>query len=202
MIEQTIARLEGRDQVLFQGNWLSVALRDGWYEFAQYITSNGGVYILTYRNDPEKPILGRYEVTPAHMDQKPTLTTITGGVNEKVRPIEVAIQEMHEEAGYKVERNQFVNLGRVYLAKGADFVGHLFAIDVTNLTREHAPGDGTKGEEGAYCDWVSVKRALWCKDPVMSCLILRAAVLGLIPLSLDSQSSEEQNGQPGQDSFG
>lgn len=185
MLEQTLAALEGRDKVLYQGDWLSVILRDDWYEFARYITSNGGVYILAYRNDPEKPILGRYEVCPAHSDTKPRLTTITGGVNENVRPIEVAIQEMYEEAGYMVERNQFTHLGTVYLAKGADFVGHLYAIDVTGLPRVEAPGDGTKGEEGAYCDWVTLKQALWCKDPVMSCLILRAvSVLGLLKLSI------------------
>lgn len=183
MIERTIARLKNRDEILFQGNWLSIILRDGWYEFAQYNTSAGGVYILPYRDGyPEKPILGRYEITPAHLDTKPTLTTITGGININRRPIDVAIEEMHEEAGYKVERNQLVSLGTVYLAKGADFVGHLYAIDITGLPRGEAPGDGSKGEEGAYCDWVSVKKMINCKEPVVSCLLLRAWILGLIPL--------------------
>lgn len=182
MIEQTIARLENRDEVLYSGNWLEIVKRDGWYEFARYTTSNGGVYILPYRGNSDKSILGRYEITPAHLDQKPTLTTITGGVNEKVRPIDVAVQEMYEEAGYLVLPSQLMNLGTVYLAKGADFVGHLYAIDVDGLPRVEAPGDGTKGEEGAYCDWVSIKQMINCKEPVASCLMLGAWKLGLISL--------------------
>jgi hypothetical protein len=175
-LEQTIAGLEGRDEILYSGPWLEVIRRDGWYDFARYKTSNGGVYILAFRQNPDKPILGRFEVCPAHLDTKPVLTTVTGGVNENIRPLDVAVQEMYEEAGYRVTKNQFMDLGKVYLAKGADFVGHLYAIDVTDLPRTEAPGDGTKGEEGAYCDWVSVSDALSCKDPVMSCLLLRASV--------------------------
>lgn len=185
MIEQAIAQLEGRDQIIYQGDWLEIVLRDGWYEFARYTNSNGGVYILPYRDHPEKPILGRYEITPAHLDQKPTLTTITGGVSKERRAVEVAIEEMYEEAGYQVEKGQLINLGTVYLAKGADFVGHLYAVDVTGLSRGEAPGDGSQGEEGAYCDWVTVEQMIKCKDPVASCLILRAWTLGLItPTSL------------------
>jgi 8-oxo-dGTP pyrophosphatase MutT (NUDIX family) len=110
------------------------------------------------------------------LDEKPTLTSITGGVNEKQDPLDVAVQEMYEEAGYLILPNQLMAFGKVYLAKGADFVGHLYAIDVTGIPRIDAPGDGSKGEQGAYCDWVSVSDALSCKDPVMGCMILRAIV--------------------------
>lgn len=164
---------EGRDEILYRGNWMSIIRRDGWYEFSSFLTGGGGVYILAYRDHLQRPILGRFEICPAHNDSEPILTSITGGIPEDKSPKEIAILEMYEEAGYRISQNQLVDLGKVFLSKASDNVAYLYAVDVTNLFRGEAPGDGTKGEEGSYCDWVSLKDAMFCKDPVMSTLILR-----------------------------
>lgn len=161
------------DRVLFEGNFLSLVLRDGWYEFMRGVKSRGVVYILPFRRNEELAILGRFEVCPAHGDERPTLTSITGMIPLDQEPIECAVQEMHEEAGYHVTPDRLIDLGVVNLTKGQDTLGYLYAIDVTYLVRGEAPGDGTRGEEGSYCGWVNRADAIVCKDPVMGSMIVR-----------------------------
>lgn len=166
-----------KDKILYQGNWISIILRDDWYEFSSFLNSAGVVYVLVFRTDSIKSILGRFEICPAHGDTEPTLTSLTGGVNENQEPIDTAIQEVYEEAGYKIDREKLIDLGKVFLSKASDNIAHLFAVDVTHLPREEAPGDGSFGEEGSYCDWVDFDEVLFCKDPVICTLILRLRVL-------------------------
>lgn len=161
------------DKVLYSGNWLSIIERDGWYVFSQETTSKGVVYVLVVDRSREKPILGRFEICPAHGDKSQTLTSITGGVNIKREPLDVAVEEVYEEAGYRVSPEQVVALGKVNLTKSTDTIGHLYAVDVTGIEQGEAPGDGSFGEIGSYCDWVSVDEARECKCPVMSTLLLR-----------------------------
>lgn len=66
------------DKVLLTTRFLSLVERDGWYYFAQIPGSAGGVIILLYQQDKERPILGRYEICPAHGDGL-ALTAIAGG---------------------------------------------------------------------------------------------------------------------------
>lgn len=162
------------DKVLYAGEWLKVIERDGWYHFSQFTDSGGVVYILVYDLTRPKPILGRYEVCPAHGDVEPTLTSITGGINIKRRPIDVAVEEIHEEAGYVVAADQITDLGKVMIVKWSDNIAHLYSINAAGLKRGKAPGDGSQGEIGSYCDWISLKEAMNCKCPVFSTLLVRS----------------------------
>ena len=162
-----------KDEILYSGKWLSVIERDGWYHFSQEATSKGVVYILLIDDSRSKPILGRYEVCPAHRNNIPTLTCITGGVHIKREPLDVAIEEIYEEAGYKVFAEQIIDLDKVNLTKSTDTIGHLYAVNVTGLLRVEAPGDGSFGELDSFCDWVSITEAINCNCPVMSTLLFR-----------------------------
>ena len=161
------------DKILYSNKWLQIVERDGWYVFSKETTSKGVVYILVIDNSKDKPILGRFEICPAHGDETQILTSITGGVNIKRNPIDVAVEEIYEEAGFKVKKEQLLDLGKVNLTKSTDTIGHLYAVDVENMKRYNAPGDGSFGEIGSYCDWVSVKEAMSCKCPIFSTLLLR-----------------------------
>jgi 8-oxo-dGTP pyrophosphatase MutT (NUDIX family) len=161
------------DELLYHTPFLSLKLRDGWYYFAQIPGSMGGVSILLYRQDKDKPILGRYEICPAHLDTIPTLTAISRGIEEGDTPLETAVKEAYEEAGYKLDPAELIDLGHCRLSTNQDTIVYCFAADVTGKPRHHAPGDGTKGEEGAYCDWVSLDEAILSKSAYMSVLLLR-----------------------------
>lgn len=161
------------DKILHETPFLSLVERDGWYYFAQIPGSAGGVAIMLYRQDEDKPILGRYEMCPAHLDSIPALTAIAGGIEEGDTPLETAVKESYEEAGYKLQASDFIDLGNCRLSTNQDTIVYLFAADVTGLPRYEALGDGTRGEQGAYCDWVTPTQAIFSKSAYMSTLLMR-----------------------------
>lgn len=179
------------DRILYSGKWLSVIERDGWYVFSREATSKGVVYILVLDKSKDKPILGRFEICPAHSDIVQILTSITGGINIKRDPLSTAVEEIYEEAGYKVNPEQVRSLGKVNLTKSTDTIGYLYAVNVAGLKRGKSPGDGSFGEIGSYCDWVSVDEAIECKCPVMSTLLLRCQ--NRIPELWYSKSGKESS---------
>lgn len=161
------------DRTLFEGKFISVIERDGWYEFMHPTDSGGIVYVLVYRGKGKAPILGRYEVCPAHGDKEPTLTSITGQVPLGRTPAAIAVMEVEEEAGYTIAESQLIRLGEVRLSKAADTTAYLYAVDVMDMERGEAPGDGSFGEKGSYCEWVTVEEAINCKCPVVASMMLR-----------------------------
>lgn len=163
------------DKVLCQTEYLSLIERDGWYYFAQIPGSAGGVVILLYRRDNQLSIMGRYEICPAHGDGL-ALTAIAGGIEPGDTPLKTAIKEAYEEAGYRLYPDGFVDLGSCRLSTNQDTIVYLFAADVTNRIRFDAPGDGTRGEQGAYCDWITPTEAIQSKSAFMSALITRLLV--------------------------
>jgi len=167
------------DKILYEGKWLSILERDGWYHFSRQTTGEGVVYVLIYHRDWLKSILGRYEICPAHGDSVPTLTSISGQVEHGRDPADVAVAEVYEEAGYRITRDQLIDLGKVNLTKSTDTLGHLYAVDVSGLERGDAPGDGLLGERKSYCNWVSEWDALMCKCPVMATLLARGNARGI-----------------------
>ena len=164
------------DKVLYQTGHLSLIERDSWYYFAQVPGSPGGVMILLYRTDSELSVLGRFEMCPAHDDKVPALTTIAGGIESNETPKEAIVREAYEEAGYNLSLDDVVSLGRCNLSTNQDTLVYLFAADVTGLSRKTAPGDGTRGEQGAYCDWVTPQQAIQSKSAFMSTMIMRLFV--------------------------
>lgn len=179
---------------LFKNKWVTVVektLDNGSkyvYSKADWCSSEG-VAILPYRaraiNEDwgyYKPeFLGRFEICPAHSDDI-ELCSITGGMDkEGESPAFTAKRELIEEGGYDVPVENFVYLGTVRPSKASDTTTHLFAVDLDKGANEvEATGDGTLGEEGAYCDWVSLEEATDCKDPLVHTILMRAIKEGLI----------------------
>ena len=168
------------DTILYEGPWLRVIQRDGWYNLVQSTASDASVAILVYRTDnPIKPVLGRYEVCPAHGDEKPTLTSITGMVEHGWSPREIAMAELYEEAGFTISANALVTLGSVHSVKFSDITTFLYAFDATCATRKEAPGDGSRGEQNAFCNWISIHEAVACKCPLMGAMLSRLVLKGV-----------------------
>lgn len=164
------------DRVIAETPYLSLIERDGWYYFAKVPGSPGGVSILLYRTGSDKSVLGRYEITPAHNDIIPSLTAISGGIETDEVPLQTAIKESHEEGGYLLSISDFIHLGSCMLSTNQDTRVYLFAADVTGKERVDAPGDGTRGEVGSYCDWITPIQAIQSKSAFMSALIMRLRI--------------------------
>lgn len=171
---------------LFANKWLSVKKKTmdngGEYIFASAPWSGSeGVAILPYREIEteggfsHKEFLGRFEICPAHSDDV-ELCSITGGMDkEGESPAFTARRELIEEAGYEAPVELFKYLGTVRPSKASDNTMHLFAVNLDNKSVKEvvATGDGTLGEEGAYCDWVTTSKLLDSKDPLLHTMVLR-----------------------------
>jgi 8-oxo-dGTP pyrophosphatase MutT (NUDIX family) len=171
---------------IFNNKWLSVKKKTmdngGEYVYAHAPWCGGeGVSILPFRNveteggffHPE--FLGRFEICPAHSNDI-ELCSITGGMDkEGESPAFTARRELIEEAGYEAPVENFVYLGTVRPSKSSDNTTHLFGINLDKpaVKEVEATGDGTLGEEGAYCDWVSVERLADAKDPLLHTMFTR-----------------------------
>lgn len=161
------------EQTLYVNNYLSLKKR-GNYIYSHESRANGKlVAILVYDSSRPDAVLGRYEICPAHDDASPQLCAITGGVEKGKTPIESAITELREEAGYYADECDILSLGEVRPSKSADTVTYLYAFDANGKAQHKVTGDGSEYELGAYCKWVSKKQAILCKDPLMALMIAR-----------------------------
>ncbi len=143
------ARNEGT--VLYGTEWLQLKELDSGYIYSHEVRCNGSiVLVLPYR---EGEFLVRDEVTPCWDEDRPTRSAITGGV-ENGEPLEDAVRELQEEAGYTVEPDKFVFLGKCRASKSADTFYFLYAVDVTGYVQGPALGDGSKNDQ-APSVWIS-----------------------------------------------
>lgn len=170
-------------KLLFENEWLSVYEHDGWYIAAHESRCEKGelVAILPFVLDKYgavEKVLGRYEECPAHGDGM-ALCAITGGVDHGSNPVDAVIKELWEEGGFRADAGDLVDLGTIRPIASSDATVYLYGIDVTedeHLRREDSIGDGTKGEEGAYCDWVELEEAIACKSSNMIAMVARLAL--------------------------
>lgn len=125
------------------------------------------VTILPYRFiDGKLEYLLRCEVTPC-WTMKPVISSITGGYNG-IGIEETVVEEIHEEAGYKVSIDDLIDLGEMYGTKSSDTVYSLYSVNLTGKKNYEAVGDGSELEKKAHCFWT--KDLSNVKDPFVFAL--------------------------------
>ena len=149
-----------------------VSDEDGTYIYVQepWLINGQAVSVLPYKviND-QKFYLLRYE-------QAETLFTgtVKGGCDkEGESPLDCAIRELYEEAGYIARPEDMISLGTARPSKLNTTILHVFAVDVTNLPYMAPEGDGSLNEATAYCKWVDLNEATQAMDPMIHVSILR-----------------------------
>lgn len=174
-IEELEQALKEPTKELYHNKWLSL-FQVGNYVYSHETRSNGHLVALLVV-DSSKPgrVFGRMELCPAHFDGF-QLTSITGGV-EHDDPVTTALHELKEEAGYDGKAHELFSLGTARPSKSADTVVHFYLYDTKGKQPGEAIGDGSEGEKGAYCKWVSVEDAIHCKCPFMGTMIARWQLL-------------------------
>lgn len=177
----TARHADNGDAILFDNEWLQLRRTPDGYVYSHENKSDGqGVAVLAYRRrGDDVQLAGRYEQCPCHRDGF-ALTSLTGLMDQPgEKPTETAARELKEEAGMTVRADQLKPLGTVRPSKQADTILHLFGVDVTDTPNDRelsrdVEGDGTAGEQGAYCQWVSLTDACLSKSPVFVTLAVRA----------------------------
>ena len=172
-----------QDELLFENEFVSTYLRDGWYVYTEESRTQDSQIVcvlpFTLRKEEDNgaldKLLGRFERNPAH-DDGIALCAITGGVDHGDKPEEAAIKELWEEGGFALEADALIPLGTMRPLASSNATVHLYAVDVTgmeDIREEKPPGDGTIGEEDAYCDWITWEDAVGCKSANMMSAVLR-----------------------------
>lgn len=111
------------------------------------------VSILPFRKvDGKTQFLLRNEITPCWRATKPTVSSITGGV-ENNDPKTTALHELKEEGGYKINGSKLIELGTCFGSKSSDTVHYLYSCDLTDFKKGEETGDGSKIEDKANCFW-------------------------------------------------
>lgn len=167
-----LMKYASEDKTLYENDWLSLKETNDGYIYSYESRSDGKlVAVLGFKSDGK--YLGRYERNPAHKDDI-ALCALTGGVDKDVKDIkDMALQELEEESGIKADKDELIDLGTVRPSKSADTTFYLFGINLDDYEIGEAKGDGSKGEEGSYCKWVSKDDLINCKDPIVHVMILR-----------------------------
>ena len=140
-------------KVLYDNEWLQLREDEG-YIYSHESRCNGSiVVVLPYRRVGKDAweFLVRDEVTRCWSEQ-PTRSAITGGVDTS-EPLEDAVRELQEEAGYDIAPDKFEFLGKCRGSKSSDTYYYLYAVDVAGVE----PGVAT-GEDKAPIVW------LWGSD--------------------------------------
>lgn len=159
---------------LFQNKWLSLRQVENYIYSHESRSAGKLVAVLVIDSTLPGQVMGRFEDTPCHFDGL-TLTSITGGV-ENDDPLTTAVHELKEEAGFDAHPIELVSLGTVMPSKSADTVVYLYLFDALGRQPGQAEGDGSEGEVGAYCKWVTEAEAIQCKCPLMVTMLARRAV--------------------------
>jgi len=165
-----------KDKTLYKDEWLSVIQRDEWYNFVhENVCDSKKLAILVLDESGENTLI-RMEYNPAHNPDDMTLCSITGSIDKGKSPDEMAIIELKEEAGIDITPDQLISLGiaKPYKASDAEFALYMVQVPI-DIERIEEEGDGTKGEEGAYSEWMEINEAInKCEDALLHMMILRS----------------------------
>lgn len=127
------------------------------------------VSVLPYRynEDGVLEVLYRLETTPCWFINSPTVSSITGGVDEGFTVTSSVCKELLEEAGYEVAESDLISLGTCKGTKSSCTNYHLFSVNLTGKTAILAEGDGSLLESKAFCYW-GAPRSSNISDPLLS----------------------------------
>jgi 8-oxo-dGTP pyrophosphatase MutT (NUDIX family) len=161
------------EKTLFANRFLALIERDG-YTYMHEVRCDGKIVsLLPFRRCKGKlEFLARKEICPAH-GAEAELCSITGGIDIGSSAISTAQRELYEEAGYRAEESEFIELGKVYPSKSADTLAYLFAIDVTEKAPAIPKGDGSRWEANASVQWVTKEECVHLQDPLIITSIVR-----------------------------
>src|ERR1035437_1811747 len=111
----TATNKDGPSEEVYDGNFLSVRIKNGWFEHVHENRCDGhivAVLIFDRNESTGHRVLGRWEDNPAYRAGL-SLLSLTGGV-ENDDPEDTAVHEAMEEAGADINVDGLIRLGEVH----------------------------------------------------------------------------------------
>jgi hypothetical protein len=124
------------------------------------------VFLARFAENGEEEVLIRYQplcVDNTEVDGQQTLfpCPITGGMEADETPLECALREVEEEAGYKLDN--LISLTSYIVGTQTNEVCHLFWGDVTDIEPIEAAQDGSYFESVSRNEWKPFEFLLECE---------------------------------------
>jgi len=168
---------EKKDIVLKDNKWLQLReIRDpengvdGYVYSHEKISDGKVVAMLPYRKSSDDyEFLLRSEVTPCWGMQH-FVSSTTGKVDKGETPIQTAVRELKEEAGYSVKEKDMIPLGTSFSSKSSDTVNYLFSVDLADKKKGEVTTDGTELEAKAHNFWTD---QIESEDPLVAVMFCR-----------------------------
>ena len=147
--------------------FLTVLKAKGYYYYAERAGKDSIAFILIDNN--KENCIGLIKELKPPIGNDVFLTTAFGGSLDKDIPlIEIVREEVKEEAGYLVNSNTFMSLGKI-IPVGKVLVStqmnqfcHLFVVDVTGLSQ--GKRDLDEHEFGSTVEWIEPEDLLTLQD--------------------------------------
>lgn len=133
---------------LFEDKWLTLKqahlhATDTKYTYGHLAVSGGhSVAVLPYKLSAgtdgimDIHIVVIDEIRPQINPEKPQPMSLTGTIEPDKTPEQIAVQEVYEEAGYRITEEDLVPLGTCFESKALDTTIHLFAADITDMEQD------------------------------------------------------------------
>lgn len=164
--------LAKEDKTLFEHEYVTVKETDSGYTYYEYGETVG---LLPYRRNSDKPFLVRKEPVPSWGGGLFTWA-VYGGIGDHGSVVQAALEELKEEAGYKVSRDDLVDVGKVNRGKNSTGVCYLFLVDVTDKKQGKIEGDGSQEEADSLVQWVDENYIAHSDCPILHSLLLKYIV--------------------------
>ncbi|MBU4689475.1 NUDIX domain-containing protein [Mycoplasma zalophidermidis] len=142
---------------LFQNDWISVFKSDKGFTYCQRRSINSIAALLFKKTDTGYEFMIHYQPLPEVKEKKrwdqPYPSAITGSIEDNQTPSECCINEVLEEAGYKIELSNIIAHNVCVATTQMNEKVYNFVVDVTNLTAHDILTDGSIFESVAYNEW-------------------------------------------------
>ena len=170
-------------KTLFRTKWLSLKrIKTSEYEYiySHETRCNGKIIaILPYQITPQGiQFLVRNEITPAWGKKLKIRCAITGGVkylksqSAYTQAELTAIDELKEETGYTINKEELINLSTSCGTKSTDTIYYLYSVNLSNKL----PGEITTNdplEKLATNQWITENIIKYILDPLVSLMYIR-----------------------------
>ena len=158
------------EKVVFDAKWIKVKQTPKGYFFSER-KGTDSVAVLLYRQVEFSNIievLVRMQPLPVENAQTnddadiPKLfqCPITGGMEEGYMPLQIAIKECEEEAGYILNEQVVRSIGKYYVGTQTNEVVHMYIANVTSFAPRDIKGDGTYFESISKNVWMNLNMVL------------------------------------------
>lgn len=149
---------ENIDEILFQTKWVAVrASSKGFHYLERKGRDSIGVFLIRRSNTAPQGYEVLIRQQPLCIDNTEKNGTlklypcpITGAIDAGETPLQAAVREAYEEAGYTV---QVLPLSRYIIGTQTNEICYLYYADVTGIEPDHAPQDGSYFESISRNEW-------------------------------------------------